>query len=294
MKYLSMALFGACAVGSLTYTAWGTEVQIDAGKDNTIFESETGSLSNGEGPNLFIGKSGGITPPQIKRALLWFDIAGAVPAGSTITGVTLRLRLLQTIDSTSRAAELRRALQNWGEGESNAGSPGGGGAQAMPGDATWLHTFFDTDFWVNPGGDFSATVSAAQSVGTGVGNVTWGSTAQMVADVQSWLDDPNSNCGWLMMTDESVIQTARRFGSRENTTAANHPLLTIDYIPIADLDDNGVVDLVDFALLAVEMGATDCSALNNWCNRADMAPVGSPDGMVDGTDVREFSVHWLN
>jgi hypothetical protein len=267
--------------------------QLNAGKDNTLFESATGALSNGAGPNLFTGLSGGLAPPNKKRGLIWFDIAGNIPPGSTVTTVTLRLRLLQTRDLSSRSVELRRVLQDWGEGTSNSGFTGGGGAPATAGDATWLHTFFNTDFWVNPGGDFSATVSASQSVGTLAGNYTWGSTAQMVADVQSWLDDPDNNFGWLLLTNETVIQTARRFGSRENTTAANRPLLTVEYIPIADLNDDGSVNLLDFARFAAEWLANDCSGLNDWCNRADMAPVGNPDGNVDQVDLAEFVSHWL-
>jgi len=272
----------------------GTEVvQIQAAKDNTLFEDANGTLSNGIGPNLFTGKSGGIAPPQKKRGLIWFDVAGNLPPGSTITSVTLKLSLLRTRDLSSRIVELCRVLQDWGEGTSNSGLTGGGGASATIGDATWLHTFFNTDLWVNSGGDFSGTASGSQSVGTLAGDYTWGSTTQMVADVQSWLDDPNNNFGWSLLTDESVIQTARRFGSRENATVANRPLLTIEYILIADLDDSGFINFADHTLFANEWNATGCSDLNDWCNRADMAPVGSPDTKVDYIDLREFVLHWL-
>jgi hypothetical protein len=273
---------------------FGADVQIEAGKDNTLFESVTGTLSNGIGPNLFTGLSGGFAPPQVKRALIWFNIDGNVPPGSTITSVTLQLHLLQTKDLSSRNVELRRVLQDWGEGSSNSGPSGGGGALATIGDATWLHTFFNTNFWVNFGGDFSATVTASQSVGFPSGDFTWGSTVQMVADVQSWLDDPSNNFGWLLLNDEIVVQTARRFGSRENATVANRPLLTVEYIKIADLDNSGFINFVDYARFANEWLANDCSALlNDWCNRADMAPVGNPDGKVDLTDLQEFVLHWL-
>jgi hypothetical protein len=188
---------------------------------------------------------------------------------------------------------LRRVLQDWGEGSSNSGSTGGGGVQATVGDATWLHTFFDTSFWVDPGGDFSATLSGSQSVGTLATDYTWNSTVQMVADAQSWLDDPNNNFGWGILTDETVVQTARRFGSKENTTVANRPLLTVEYIPIADLDNSGFINLIDYSLFANEWLANDCSSINDWCNRADMAPVGSPDGDVNLADLREFVSHWL-
>jgi hypothetical protein len=38
-----------------------------------------------------------------------------------------------------------------GEGASNAGDPGGMGAPAVVNDATWVHTFYNTGFWIAPG-----------------------------------------------------------------------------------------------------------------------------------------------
>ena len=102
----------------------------------------------------------------------------------------------------------------------------GDGAPATTNDATWRHRFFDTIFWTTEGGDFSATVSASQSVGV-VGMYTW-SSSQMVTDVQSWLDDPATNFGWLVLGDESEIATAKRFDTRES---ASPPVLTIQYRP---------------------------------------------------------------
>src|SRR5260221_114502 len=47
----------------------------------------------------------------------------------------------------------------------------------------------------------------------------------MVADVQGWLDSPQTNFGWLLKTLSEVENfTARRFGSREDT---NHPPLLV-------------------------------------------------------------------
>ena len=73
-------------------------------------------------------------------------------------------------------------------------------------------------------GTFPATASASQSVGS-IGSYTW-SSAQMVADVQSWLDNPASNFGWLVRGDESSSTTAKRFDTRES---ASPPVLTIQY-----------------------------------------------------------------
>ena len=48
----------------------------------------------------------------------------------------------------------------------------------------------------------------------------------MVADVQSWLDNPATNFGWLVLGDESTSATAKRFDTRESTSS---PVLTIEY-----------------------------------------------------------------
>ena len=61
---------------------------------------------------------------------------------------------------------------------------------------------------------------------TGVAFYTWGPTSQMQADVQDWLDNPASNFGWLLRaSDETSLQTARGFDSRQSLTAANRPVL---------------------------------------------------------------------
>ena len=163
---------------------------------------------------------------ELRRGVLAFDIAGNIPAGSTILGVTLSLNMSRTADNTARTIELHKLLADWGEGTSVAPGEEGDGAPATTNDATWRHRFFDTIFWTTEGGDFSATVSASQSVGA-VGMYMW-SSSQMVADVQSWLDDPATNFGWLVLGDESVSATAKRFDTRES---ASPPVLTIQFRP---------------------------------------------------------------
>jgi hypothetical protein len=203
-------------------------VTLEPSKDNTLFEHPTGALSNGAGEFLFAGRTLQGSNDR-RRALLAFDVAANLPAGSEITGAELTLEMSLTI-AGSTPVELRRLATGWGQAGSDAEGGEGGGAPAQSGDATWLHTFFDTDFWASPGGDFAAAPSASQSVG-GSGTYTWGSTAAMVADVQSWLDEPASNFGWLLLGDESSVPTAKRFNSRENTDELTVPRLVLTFIP---------------------------------------------------------------
>ncbi|NOZ40838.1 MAG: DNRLRE domain-containing protein, partial [Planctomycetes bacterium] len=188
-------------------------ISLGPSKDNTLINNGSGSVSNGTG-FLFAGKTGNSGPGAL-RALLAFDIASEIPAGATITDVQMTLTVLQAGNgSNNDSYGLHRVAQDWGEGKSFAS--GGNGAPSENNDATWIHTFFNSSFWTNPGGDFEGTPSATETVGSS-GTVTWGSTSEMVANVQNWLNDPSSNFGWILIGNEASSASARRFGSREST-----------------------------------------------------------------------------
>ena len=200
-------------------------------KDNTLYESPTGAVSNGAGQHFFAGTSSGAAAIIKRRGLIAFQIAGQVPAGSVIQSVMLTLFMSRTPPGTGdEPISLHRVLRDWGEGESDAPNQEGQGAPAMPGDATWIHTFFNTAFWSTPAGDFDPTSSASEMIG-GIGSYSFGSTPGMVADVQSWLDNPSGNHGWLLLGDESVTRTVKRFDTREHPDPAVRPVLTVTYVP---------------------------------------------------------------
>lgn len=209
----------------LAGAAHADTVILEPFKDNTLFESGTGALSNGEGDFLFAGVTDR-SANLIRRALVAFDVASKVPSGSRINSASLTLHMSRTI-SGAQMVSVHRVSADWGEGASDAVGSEGQGAPAAPGDATWIHTFFDVDRWENAGGDFTAVPSASTSVG-GNGSYTWGSTASLVADVQGWLDDPETNFGWIVIGNESGSATAKRFDSRENS-ASVRPQLEIDF-----------------------------------------------------------------
>lgn len=227
MKIISIA---SCAIGLnlAAAVASGESVEIGAGRDNTLYEDTTGSLSNGEGEWFFTGTT---ATDDIRRGVIAFDVAGDIPAGATITDVTLQLYMSRTI-SGSHPADLHRLLADWGEGGSNASGQEGGGASAQAGDATWIHRFYDSEFWDEPGGDFEAEPSASTAV-AGLGSYTW-SSAGMVADVQDWLDNPETNFGWLLKGNEATSGTAKRFDSRTSANASRRPVLVVEYSIPAD------------------------------------------------------------
>ena len=156
-----------------------------------------------------------------RRAFVKFDVAGAVPAGATITSVTLTMNMNRSGLNNS-TVYLHKTNTNWGEGTSDAGDPDGQGAPATINDATWNCNFYNgaggcTTSWINPGGDYTITASASTPVTTSLGNYTW-TSAQMAADVQSWLNNPSANFGWEILANESIIKTAKRFSSRQGAT----------------------------------------------------------------------------
>src|SRR6516164_3090217 len=162
-----LAISLMCALGFAGATAGTANViNITPTKDNTLYEYDPaeGDHSNGAGFHFFAGENG---MGELRRGVLAFDIAGTIPAGSTITAVSLILNMSMT-PAGPETVELHRLLADWGEGTSHAPMGEGDGAPATSNDATWRHRFFDSVFWTTQGGDFSATVSASQSVsGTG-------------------------------------------------------------------------------------------------------------------------------
>jgi hypothetical protein len=228
-RILSLAIFFLLHQSSFAQVT----VNIGASKDNTLIEDPNGSFSNGAGPSFFVGRVGTTGGGTIRRGVIAFNVAGIIPSGATITSVTLTLNMSQTTDLNSETIELHRTLQDWGEGTSFA--TGGSGTFSTTGDATWVHTFYNTSFWGAPGGNFSGTISASRAVG-GVAAYTWGSTTQMVSDVQSWLDNPATNFGWTVTGNEENLQTAKRFDTKENPTPSVRPKLTVVYTPATSVE----------------------------------------------------------
>lgn len=213
-------------------------VDISPSKDNTLYESETGALSNGAGSFLFAGRVEDRNNGLIRRGLISFDIAGNIPAGATIESVTLTLFMSRSISGANNVT-LHGPFADWGEGTSDAAGQEGGGTTATTGDATWLHRFSADQNWASAGGDFNTTPLATLSVG-GTGSYTWESTSALVALVQDWLDNPENNFGLLIRGDENSTGTAKRFDTRENATEGNRPVLNVEFsgVQVSTEDEN--------------------------------------------------------
>lgn len=174
-----------------------------------------GSLANsnfGTEVGVKIGTSGsGAT----QRGLLMFNPAAAMPTGSVIRSVQLQVTVTSSANSTAVPNfGLYRVLAGWAENE-----------------ATWTNRL-QSQSWASPGGaagtDYLSTASASIAL-PGLGNYAYNSTAVLVSDVQGWLDDPSSNHGWMIISDqEGTDFTARKIDSHEGTSP---PTLQIDFLP---------------------------------------------------------------
>jgi hypothetical protein len=194
-------------------------------RNNTLIESTDGKLSNGQGPGIFVGRTGQ-PAGSIRRGLIAFDVS-PIPAGSKIVSAKLTMNLrLSAGTGRPSLVTVHRVLAGWGEGASK--SEGGRGATAESGDATWLYSLYPDQRWAHPGGDYAADESAAQTVGD-VGTYEW-SGAKLAADIQGWLRSPKSNFGWILLGDESQAATAKVFDSRHSSVEGAHaPQLTVTY-----------------------------------------------------------------
>ncbi|GJM09122.1 MAG: hypothetical protein DHS20C11_13980 [Lysobacteraceae bacterium] len=209
-------------LGVFPYMASAETIVIEPVVDNTLYEDASGALSNGSGPHLFAGLSNmGLE----RRGVLAFDIASAIPAGSTISTVSLQLNMSRTSGGVATIS-LHPLLNTWGEGASVAPGSGGSGAPAEAGDATWLHRFYDDSLWATPGGDHRVAPDGIAFV-DGEGLYTWNSTPEMVDTAQSWLDSPAQAYGWLLISKGP----AKRFDSREFTDQTLRPSLRVGFVP---------------------------------------------------------------
>jgi hypothetical protein len=186
----------------------------------------------------------GLTGPNAgltrNRALVRFDIASQLPAGAVVQSAELILEVVgEPLDlQTPSEFRLHRLLRPWGEGTQTTESSPGLGLPALEGEATWNHRFaLTTNTWAAPGAmagmDYLETISASSFVyGIADSPYAFGPTPGLAADVQDWLDHPETNFGWILITaSEATLKTARRFGAREDPL--NSPRLLLHYsLPI--------------------------------------------------------------
>lgn len=210
-----------------------TSVVLAPVADATLYDRSSLLASNGAGEYLYFGFT---NRSEIRRALVRFDVASAIPAGARIASAKLVLNVDRTRDDDVVPSTVHRVTASWTEGASHSQTAGqGSGTAPGDGDVTWVHSAFPDVMWENPGGDFEPKPSSSTTVGAPPRGqllpITWPSTDAMIADVQGWLDNAAGNYGWVVLGREGSSQTAKRVRAREHEEGDSHPRLVIEYLP---------------------------------------------------------------
>lgn len=206
-------------------TATEFTIELPPDRDTTLFGENDNA--NGAGEWIFAGLTNN---GHERRALLRFDVAGSLPLGASISHAELILTMDMTIAGPT-GFQLQALTSDWGEGASDAPLEEGTGIAASPGDATWNYAMFDSVAW-SAGGEFAPEVTA-QTVVAGGGSYTW-TSAELIREVQRWLDGEMDNHGWILRTESSSIPSAKRFRSRESPETGDRPILRVTYFVDTD------------------------------------------------------------
>jgi hypothetical protein len=209
---------------------------------DTFINSAFPDNNNGRSPSLFTGHNGqgGMMRALVQLRSLPREARGRVTVNRVrLTLITRGTGLNEDVPPTPATVSLQALTIPWEEGvgignamtmftvgqpcESNGNSTG----------ATWNqpHCAAETP-WA--GGAVAAAVSGTASVPAALeATVTWDSASGndgMTADVQRWIDDPDSNQGWRLAssTETDNFGAAQKFYSREEP-GEKGPVLIVDY-----------------------------------------------------------------
>ena len=183
-------------------------------KDNSIREESAGNENFGA--STFVRIDGQTS--KIYRGLLQFDLT-SIPAAATITNTNLRMVATTVRTTTAYNVSVHRITNTWDEGTGNA----------TAGISNWNNRLIaGPTAWTAAGGDLGPTAYATTSV-TNTGTYNW--TAGTINTlIQNWVNGTNVNNGLMLkFTTEGTANDNKDFGSRENATVANRPLLTFDW-----------------------------------------------------------------
>ena len=258
---LTTKLFFALAVVAHCSLASATTISISPTKDTTIFSENNNAAGSNE--VLHIGVN---TMNRTRRSLMQFDIAGQVPSGATITGVTLNVHLNASDVNTTRTLELHKVTSAWGDvmvGTGGATGMSGMGFAAVAGTTTWTNRIHSGTPWTTAGGDFNPASSGTflfvpplAAINPLMSEPAYSfSSAGMAADAQNWLNNPAVNFGWMLINPDPTPSTLYRFSSNERSVLAYRPTLTVDFFVPAPAPEPSSVLLIGCMIPAMLMSA---------------------------------------
>ncbi|MDB6110648.1 MAG: hypothetical protein JWR69_2398 [Pedosphaera sp.] len=289
----------------IPWTGFASFIILYPSADTTLSENYP---SNNFGGLRFVN-AGTTQNRTMNRGLFQFGIAASLPAGSRIQAASLILEVTHLPEADYAFADfgLHRVLKPWGEGSgvTGASAPGAGvGRPAITNEANWFDRFaFTTNSWATlvgaPTNDYMPETSSIQTIyGLGDSPYTFVSTARMIADVQQWLDDPQTNFGWMLKPEaEETPFTARRFASREDPDFP--PQLELYYVAPPRIDSAERVGSQFKLYFSAEAGqgyavefASRLSATNTlWSTLTNIPPPATTTDLVisdSGTGSNRF------
>lgn len=206
MKWCPLLLTALC----VSSVAFADTISLNPVADASISENNAANPNAMPG-NMIVGHLDPINANVMSRGLLRFDLSG-IPVGSTITSAVLAVTVTINASANADTHALHRMNAPWVEAT-----------------VTWISSGFEE--WFN-GGDYEPVADSTVVIPVGVGANTFPSTAGLVNTVQLWVNDTNSNHGWVLRSNsEAGGRNARRFTTREEGATLPQPVLTVGYFP---------------------------------------------------------------
>ena len=206
LRYGRITLF-ACA---MIFLAAGNNLLADS---TNLFPVADTTLRSSDPDSSYGGVSAlpvGVSKPgsSYNRGLFKFDLT-SLPTNAIISAVTVTFVVAS--DPTPAASfDLNLMYTEWSEGA-----------------ATWNNSL-DSTSWTAGGGraevDYALSPSATTSLSGGTKQF---SSAQLILDVQTWMNHPELNFGWMLIATGEPTGTGKKVSSRE--AIGTEPVLTIVY-----------------------------------------------------------------
>ncbi len=209
-------------VATLTVTATVVTIDLDATADATLYPDAISA--NGAGDHVFVGTVAG-SAPLPRRGVLRFDV-GSLPSEAVVLEVMLLLEITRApFIGPAASFAVHRLTRAFDEGTTDAEANEGTGAPAAAGDATWTHARWPSDAWTTPGGDFDPVPSGVDDPLVAEPSVALVGDG-LASDVRRWRAGEPAH-GWIVLGNESLTRTVRRFGSRTHPEPDRRPRLRV-------------------------------------------------------------------
>ena len=192
MKGILPTIFTACLLCFHPLAAGVVELEPIA--DATLNEGFQGLSIDGSGPLFFLGTAeDGESPGQ--KALIKFDLDGALPKDAIVQSVTLTFFVTPSSEPLL-AMSVLRVEEDWDETHTASGiSRPEASARALVPREGWVST----------------------------------TSSQLSRDVRGWLRNPSANFGWLLVSDHAPTNNAKAIASREFPDSFLRPRITIRF-----------------------------------------------------------------